>query len=120
MTQPCCSVLLCHYFKRFCFPTTTVCYFSLINCPCSTQKRFLKLVLHMLIIKRQLMLHFQMCDVNFKYTSYHKIKQNQRHQILPGVRPTLVLVLTFSATYLTHILNMHAYMHGYILLGVSE
>ena len=61
-----------------------------------------------------------MCDVNFKYTSSHKIKQNQRHPILPGVRPTLVLVLTYSATYLTHILNMHAYMHGYILLRVSE
>ena len=54
------------------------------------------------------------------HISSHKIKQNQRHQILLGVRPTLVLVLTYSATYLTHILNMHAYMHGYILLRVSE
>ena len=68
------------------------------------------------------MLHFFVnvwCKLQV-HTSSHKIKQKSATLNLLGARPTLVLVLTYSATYLTHILNMHAYMHGYILLGVSE
>ena len=71
MTQPCCSVLLCRHFKRSCFPTTTVCYFSLINCPCSTHKRFLKLVFAYLNFRTTTYVTFLMCDGNFKYTNRH-------------------------------------------------